>query len=147
MKVKFKKVREVKTPTRANPTDAGIDFFIPDDYPSFTLLPGESVNIPSGVKLEIPPCFAGIFMNKSGVAKKGLVVGACVVDCGYQGEVHLNIHNVSLNNFVLNPGQKITQLLIMPVSNAGLEQVSEDYEFDDFGSDRGIGGFGSSGVY
>ena len=78
--MKFTKTRDVKSPTRANSTDAGIDFFIPNDYEGTDLVPGESAFIPSGVKVNVPEGFALIAFNKSGVAvKKNLHVGACVV--------------------------------------------------------------------
>ena len=87
------KIRNVKTPTRGTNGSAGIDFYVPDDYPDSlcTIPPGDRFFIPSGIKANVPEGYALIAMNKSGVAlKKGLMVGACVVDSDYQGEIHLH---------------------------------------------------------
>ena len=100
--MKLSKIRNVKTPTRGTTGSAGIDFYVPDDYPSSlcTIEPGDRFFIPSGIKANVPDGFALIAMNKSGVAmKKGLMVGACVVDSDYQGEIHL--HPVSYTNLTL----------------------------------------------
>ena len=63
--MKFSKVREVKTPQRANLTDAGIDFFVPEDQSTISLTPGESCLIPSGIKVNVPEGYALIAFNKS----------------------------------------------------------------------------------
>ena len=64
--MKISKIRDVKTPTRANSTDAGIDFFIPNDYEGETeIFPGRSCLIPSGVKVNVPEGFALVAFNKS----------------------------------------------------------------------------------
>jgi len=144
--MKISKVREVKTPTRANSTDAGIDFFVPEDTKKFTLSPGDSCLIPSGVKVNVPEGFALVAFNKSGVAvKKSLHVGACVVDCGYQGEVHINLTNVGDCETDINPGDKIVQFVLLPLGNPKVELVEESnlYESE---SSRGEGGFGSTGT-
>tara|TARA_R100001015_G_C4633938_1_gene199579 strand:- start:647 stop:1084 length:438 start_codon:yes stop_codon:yes gene_type:complete len=144
--MKISKVREVKTPIRANSTDAGIDFFVPEDTKRFTLSPGDSCLIPSGVKVNVPEGFALVAFNKSGVAvKKSLHVGACVVDCGYQGEVHINLTNVGDCETDINPGDKIVQFVLLPLGNPKVELVEESnlYESE---SSRGEGGFGSTGT-
>lgn len=143
----FTKTRNVKSPTRGTSESAGIDFFIPNDFPETIIYPGGSVNIPSGIKVILEHGTAGIFFNKSGVAVKGLMVGACVVDSDYRGEVHLNIHNVSKDPQTIKPGQKITQMLIM---NVGLDETTEIHpdDYNDFGTtERGTGGFGSTGSF
>ena len=92
------KIRNVITPTRGTTGSAGIDFYVPDDYPSALakIDPGDRFFIPSGIKANVPEGYALIAMNKSGVAlKKGLMVGACVVDSDYQGEIHLHLVNTS----------------------------------------------------
>ena len=144
--MKISKVREVKTPTRANSTDAGIDFFVPEDTKEFTLSPGDSCLIPSGIKVNVPEGFALVAFNKSGVAvKKSLHVGACVVDCGYQGEVHINLTNVGDCETDIHPGDKIVQFVLLPLGDPKVELVEENnlYESE---SSRGEGGFGSSGT-
>jgi dUTP pyrophosphatase len=145
--VKISKIRDVKTPTRANSTDAGIDFFIPNDYEGKTeLFPGESCFIPSGIKVNVPKGYALIAFNKSGVAtKKGLHVGACVVDCGYQGELHINLTNVSAEDQKIDAGDKIVQFVLLPLGDPVVELVEENNLYESKSS-RGEGGFGSSGI-
>ena len=145
--MKITKIKDVKTPTRANPTDAGVDFFIPNDYNGKTeLFPGESCFIPSGIKVNVPEGYALIAFNKSGVAtKKGLHVGACVVDCGYQGELHINLTNVSAEDQTIAAGDKIVQFVLLPLGDPSIELVEENNLYESV-SDRGEGGFGSSGT-
>lgn len=141
------KVREVKTPSRGTTDSAGLDFYIPFDQPSFTLKPGESINVPSGIKMVIPKGYAGVFFNKSGVAVKSLFVGACVVDADYRGEVHLNIHNIGLEDRHFLPGQKVTQMLVLPVAMVSLREVTNEYYDSQDITERGNGGFGSTGKF
>lgn len=171
--LKFTKVRNVKSPCRAHPTDAGIDFFVPEDLTketidekteltrssvilsidngfvkSMILEPKQSVLIPSGIKVKVPDGYMLQFNNKSGVAsKKGLIVGASVVDVGYEGECHIDVHNVSSRSQVINAGDKIVQAILIPVSFAMPEEVSSTEElYAGSTSARGEGGFGSSGT-
>ena len=145
--MKISKIRDVKTPTRANSTDAGIDFFIPNDYEGETeIFPGRSCLIPSGIKVNVPAGHALVAFNKSGVAvKKNFHVGACVVDCGYQGEVHINLTNVGESPQYIKPGDKIVQFVLLPLGEPLVELVDSNnlYESE---SSRGEGGFGSSGT-
>lgn len=144
--MKISKVRKVKTPIRANNTDAGIDFFVPEDNKPIFIEPGESCLIPSGIKVEVPEGYALIAFNKSGVAvKKELHVGACVVDCGYQGEVHINLTNVGKTQQYLNPGDKVVQFVLLKLGNPVIELVKENNLYESKSS-RGDGGFGSSGT-
>lgn len=146
--MKFCKVRDVKTPVRGTPLSAGIDFFIPNDFPGDVyLIPGSAVNIPSGIKVKVPHGYALVFKNKSGVAvKKELQVGACVVDEDYQGEIHLHVRNIGLNLQTLKPGEKIVQAILVPVSYEDLEEVVDATELYDKVTERGEGGFGSTGT-
>ena len=145
--MKISKVRDVKTPVRGTPLSAGLDFFVPDDFPGeYFLVPGEAVNIPSGIKVAVPHGYALVFMNKSGVAvKKGLQVGACVVDEDYQGEVHLHVRNTSGYVQSIKPGEKLVQALLLPVMYDSVEvvEVNDLYEEQ---TERGEGGFGSTGI-
>ena len=171
--LKYTKVRKVKSLNRAHANDAGIDFYLPEDlteevfhskcdvtknYPrttfqdgfikDITLSPGQSVLIPSGMHLKIPEGYALIYFNKSGVAsKKHLHVGASVVDENYQGECHLNVTNVGDCNITISAGEKLVQGILIPVSYAQAEEVSSLEElYADGASDRGAGGFGSTGT-
>ena len=174
--LKFLKIRNVKSPTRAHAQDAGIDFYVPEDLtiqnmldanaktahagtfvqdPQFysmlgkiVLNPGESVLIPSGIKVDVPDGYMMMYDNKSGVStKKGLLIGAKIVDIGYQGECHLNLHNVSDKVQEIFPGDKICQAIMVKIGFHVPEEVKSESEL--YGgqiSERGEGGFGSSGT-
>jgi dUTP pyrophosphatase len=147
-KLSLSKIRDVKTPTRGTPGSAGIDFYVPDDYPNSLrrIAPGERFFIPSGIKANVPEDHALIAFNKSGVAlKKGLMVGACVVDSDYQGEIHLHLINTSNSDVTIEAGEKLTQFLLIPVSHIPVEVVPENELFTTE-TDRGAGGFGSTGT-
>lgn len=144
--MKFCKIRDVKSPCRGHNTNAGIDFFVPNDFKTTLLAPQQSINIPSGIKANIPSGYALIAFNKSGIAlKKGLDVGASVIDESYQGEVHLHMVNVSNQVVQINPGEKIVQFILLPVNYAMPIEVTDEELFDEE-SERGEGGFGSTGV-
>lgn len=176
--LRYKKIRNVKTPKRAHSTDGGFDLYVPEDLTldtmskmfdmtnhtlsveffnqdeelktikSFFLKPGDSILIPIGLKFNIPHGYALIAMNKSGIAtKRGLLVGACVIDESYTGEVFINLHNVSDRIQKISAGEKIIQLLMLPVNYCVLEEFEGDNE-EDFlkKTTRGDGGFGSSGL-
>lgn len=145
--MKFCKCRDVKAPARANKWDAGIDFFVPNDFPETTLEHGESVLIPAGIKVDVPQGWALVFHNKSGVAsKRKLDVGACVVDHGYKGEVHINLHNVGKDTQVIKPGEKIVQGVMLEVGNHSLVETPETEMWLEADDARGAGGFGSTGT-
>lgn len=145
--MKISKIRDVKTPVRGTPFSAGLDFFVPNDFPGeHFLIPGDAVNIPSGIKVKVPHGFALVFMNKSGVAvKKGLQVGACVVDEDYQGEVHLHVRNNSTEVQSIKPNEKLVQALLIPVDYCDVEVVDIDDLYEEE-TERGEGGFGSTGT-
>lgn len=142
--MKIQKVRPVKTPNRGTEQSAGIDFFVPEDYPTTSLQPGESVLIPSGIKAQVPAGYALIAFNKSGVAtKQGLSVGACCVDEDYEGEIHLHMINTSNVIQTISTGQKLVQFILLPVSYSEVQEVSE---LKPRNTQRGAGGFGSTGL-
>jgi dUTP pyrophosphatase len=142
--MKIKLIRDVKPPSRGTSKSAGLDFFVPNDFQSYPLHPGESILIPSGVKTQVPEGYALIAFNKSGVATKlRLSVGACVVDEDYEGEIHLHLYNTSPHTVVtIEPGMKLTQFILIPVNYQNVEIVNE---FESRQSERGSGGFGSTG--
>ena len=146
--MKIAKIRDVKTPTRGTQGSAGIDFYVPNDYPNSLrrVAPGERFFIPSGIKANVPEGFALIAMNKSGVAlKKSLMVGACVVDSDYQGEIHLHLVNTGTADVTIEAGEKLTQFLLIPVDHCPVDVVDENALFETE-TDRGAGGFGSTGI-
>jgi len=146
--LKLAKIRSVKTPTRGTPGSAGIDFYVPNDYPNnlCTVEPGDRYFIPSGIKANVPDGYALIAMNKSGVSlKKSLMVGACVVDSDYQGEIHLHLINNGRESVTISPGDKLVQFLLVPIDHGDIELVSEKELYETV-SGRGAGGFGSTGT-
>ena len=151
MKVRVQRLHEnAKLPVRAHPTDAGMDlFFCPaprDDIPKQieSVLPHGSSLFPTGLKIEVPEGYMLEIKNKSGIAsKRQLVVGACVVDPGYDGEIYVNLHNIGVETQKIKPGDKIAQAVLVPVVHCGIEETSEDNLNN--GSTRGEGGFGSTG--
>ena len=151
-KLKVFKIRETaQLPRRAHPTDAGADIFYCPAEKSIdqwrVLKPGQTDLFETGLKNEVPPGHMLQVMNKSGIAfKKQLVTGACVVDCGYDGEVFVNLHNIGLKNAIIEPGQKIAQIVLMPIDTPEFVEVLEDKIYDS-DTDRGTGGFGSTGDF
>lgn len=157
--MKYSKTRKVKDPVRGTAKSAGIDIFVPEvisllqpdgtyhDYnESIALKPNESVTIASGLKFNIPENRALLVKNKSGVAmKKSLIKGAELIDEDYQGEVHINLHNVGTDTEVINPGDKITQLICIYIDYVTLEDTPEDELYSEV-TERGEGGFGSTGT-
>ena len=139
-------------PTRANPSDAGLDLrWVPATSKEtvHTVLPGESVLMPTGCKFAIPHGYMMEIKNKSGIAyKRQLLVGACVVDSGYEGEVFVNLHNIGTEPQHLEPGDKIAQAVVVPVVHARF-MASESPDIYDWYpitiSDRGDGALGSTG--
>lgn len=145
--MKIVKVREVKTPTRGTGKSAGLDFYIPDDFPgSHFLAPGQDVNIPSGIHVQVPTGMALVAMNRTSVAlNKRLQVGACVVDEDYQGEIHLHVTNIGMDIQELVPGEKLVQMILIPVQYCEVEVVGALGELYPEASERGNGAFGSTG--
>lgn len=144
--MKITKVREVRTPERGTSRSAGIDFFIPEGFTDYTLFPGQTAKIPSGVHAKVPEGYALIAFNKSGIAtKKVLQVGACVVDEDYQGEIHLNVTNIGEQPQVLKSGDKLVQMILIEVLYADISVVeSLDDLYSGETTERGDGGFGST---
>ncbi len=155
MKIAFTKVRDVKSPCKGHENDAGIDFFIPNDYlqgvgGSYSLINGEDVCIPSGIKVDLPMGYALVAFNKSGVATKmNLQIGACVIDEGYQGEIHLHLRNIGCEGVPIQAGQKIAQFMLLPVPKVDLLEVNnKDMQFihESRNSSRKDGAMGSTGT-
>ncbi|MFW6002110.1 MAG: dUTP diphosphatase [archaeon] len=169
MYLKYAKTRDVEIPSRGHATDAGIDFRCPvitEEFKEAVLAhkankdgvtivdgkirinSGHNVTIPSGIKVEIPYGYMGLFMNKSGVASKNdVLIGAQTIDTFYSGEVHIDLHNVGEKVFEIESGMKLAQMALVPVLNCDLINVEEDelYEWMKSNDHRGEGGFGSTG--
>lgn len=158
--MKISKIRGVKTPTRGTEYSAGLDFYVPNGFTA-RLTPGTDILVPSGIRAEVPHGYALIAMNRSSVAtstdamrragltlkanipKGTLVVGACVVDEDYQGEIYIHLINVGRCAETILSGMKVVQLVLTPVSYEGVEVVDEEELFNQ-ATERGKGGFGST---
>ena len=151
MIVEYAKVRETAfTPSRANPSDAGLDVHYSPERPhsKIHMAPNTSRIIPTGLKFAIPHGYMLEVKNRSSVAsKRQLLVGACVVDSGYEGEVFVNLHNVGVESQVIVPGDKIAQLVMIPVCSFRAIEISESTLYSEpiTISDRGEGALGSTG--
>src|SRR5215468_6125372 len=132
-------------PSYATGGSAGLDIraCIPDPI---TLRPGDSALVPSGIAIHIgDPGFAAVLIPRSGLGHKhGIVLGNLVglIDSDYQGQVFVSCWNRGKEPFVLNPLERLAQLVVVPVVQVELNVV------DDFAeSERGAGGFGSTGKH
>jgi dUTP pyrophosphatase len=130
-------------PGHATAGSAGLDLRAMVREP-LELAPGESVLVPSGIAIYLAdPGYAGMILPRSGLGHKhGIVLGNLVglIDSDYQGEVMISCWNRGQAAFTVEPGERIAQLVIVPVMQVELEAVDE---FSD--SERGAGGFGHSG--
>lgn len=116
-----------------------------DDYfkSKIVIMPHETKMIPTGIAIAVPTGYMGCIYARSGLAsKKSLAPANCVgiVDSDYRGEVKVALHNYSDKNQIIDVGERIAQLVIQPVSLCTPVEVDELDE-----TDRGVGGFGSSG--
>jgi dUTP pyrophosphatase len=142
MKLRIELINEhAKLPDYAHEGDAGMDLYAVE---SVTLNPGERKLVGTGLKIQLPPNTEAQIRPKSGLAlKKGITLlnTPGTVDEGYRGEVGVILINHSNEVYPVEIGQKIAQMVIMPVTRVTVEKV------DRLGaSDRGEGGFGSTGV-
>jgi dUTP pyrophosphatase len=173
MILNYKKLRKnAITPTRANPSDAGMDLYYcpndpkwkPNEHPDSKLtikIPnGQSALIPTGIAIEVPHGYMLLGLDKSGMAsKKHLLLGGGVDDAGYAGELMVNLNNVAGNYFVgdthdvipkgeihIAPGDKIAQVVLIPIVHFRLQETKGELYTDPLViSSRGTGGFGSTG--
>jgi dUTP pyrophosphatase len=130
-------------PHYATPGSAGLDLRACIDAP-ITLEPGQTELIPTGMAIHLAdPGLAAVVLPRSGLGHKhGIVLGNLVglIDSDYQGQIFVSTWNRGNAPFVLNPMERLAQLVIVPVMQVGFNLV------DDFdASDRGAGGFGSTG--
>ena len=143
---------DVLPPTRGHPSDAGLDVYYCPQAPQEVgrnLKPGDSVILPTGLRFGVPHGYMLEVKNRSSLAsKRSLIVGACVIDSGYDGEVFVNIHNIGNEDQFVAKGTKIAQLVMIPVvSFRAIETASGDlYDWYPITiSDRGDGALGSTG--
>ena len=135
--------REFPLPAYATDGSAGLDLRACLEAP-LTLAPGDTELIPSGMALHIAdPGLAAVVLPRSGLGHKhGIVLGNLVglIDSDYQGQIYVSCWNRGADRFVINPGERIAQLVLVPVVQARFELVQEFAP-----SARGAGGFGHSG--
>jgi dUTP pyrophosphatase len=131
-------------PEYATPGSAGMDISACLDE-SVEIKPGETTLIPTGFAIHVEDTgLAAVLLPRSGLGhKKGIVLGNLVglIDSDYQGQVYVSCWNRGHESFTMNPGDRIAQMVFMPVVQAAFEIVDE---FDE--SHRGEGGFGHTGV-
>tara|TARA_B100001939_G_scaffold341126_1_gene350300 strand:+ start:430 stop:852 length:423 start_codon:yes stop_codon:yes gene_type:complete len=138
--LEFKKLHpDAIVPQRAHDSDAGMDVYTIEDI----RIPARSdVLTGLGLACKFPKGHALLVYNKSGRATKlKLDKGAEVIDAGYRGEIHVHLFNHSDNNVVIRKGEKLAQMILVPIWSGQPVEVDELDE-----TERGDGGFGSSGV-
>ena len=144
MKLKIKKTDpRAELPVRGSPGSAGLDLRAVLDEP-MTLPPGALVSVPTGIAIGLPsPDTVGLVFARSGLAVKhgiGLSNGVGVIDSDYTGEIRVGLINQSAVPYDLHPGERIAQLVVMPICRPELVEADTLEE-----TERGAGGFGSTG--
>lgn len=145
MNLKFKVLNGGKLPTRAHREDAGFDLYSPVDI---TLRENEYRTIALKVCVEIPKGYVGFIMGRSSLNIAGVLCFNGVIDSGYTGEIAVTLMNFSARNcagynkFYMNKGDRIAQLVIAKLADID-DAVAVDSLED---SERGAGGFGSTGA-
>lgn len=124
-------------PTRANSTDAGLDLYAKDGQ----IVPAkESAIFDTGVHVQLPSGTAGLLVSKSGLNVKHGITSTGLIDEGYTGSIRVKLYNHGGVDYRVEAGDKISQLVIMPVVKPEMELVESLEE-----TARGSGGFGSTG--
>ena len=141
--IKTKLSRGARLPRKAHPDDAGADIYSLD---TVTLYRGDTYTFVSGVRIRLPDDCYALIVGRSSKAQHGLLTHVGVIDTGYTGEIGVTITNVGTKPRLVEEGDKIAQLLILPRLDCKHELVSDD-EWDEIrqGATRGDNGFGSTG--
>lgn len=136
--LEVKKLRSDATPPgRAHAGDAGLDLFSVADC---SLLSREPVRVSTGIAMAVPQGFVGLICDRSSMGAKGIRTLGGVVDAGYRGEVQVILVNLRDEPFEIRKGDKIAQMLVLPVNLCAPEEVPElDV------TSRAASGFGSTG--
>lgn len=143
IQVRLARSAQVPLPAYQTPASAGMDLRAAIDAP-LMLEPGGRSLIPTGLRLEIPPGYEGQVRPRSGLAlKRGLTVlnSPGTIDADYRGEVGVILINLSREAQRIEPGERIAQLVFAPVARAVLVEAESLAD-----SERGAGGFGSTGL-
>jgi dUTP pyrophosphatase len=132
---------EGRAPSRAHDHDAGYDLFAAEHA---TLEPGERTSVGTAIAIAIPEGYAGVVLPRSGLAARhgiALVNAPGLIDAGYRGELRILLLNTDLRErFVIEPGDRIAQLVVISAESLELAEVPELSE-----TTRAVGGFGSTG--
>ncbi len=124
-------------PTRAHPHDAGLDLYALEDI---LLEGGQGKAARTGVAMAIPQGYVGLVADRSSLGKKGLKTAGGVIDAGYRGEIQILLWNLTRDAIQLKRGERIAQLLILPIATPAVTEVATLDE-----TSRGTNGFGSTG--
>lgn len=138
MKMKIALDRDAVMPSRAHEHDAGLDLYANE---TAYIAPNTWVSVSTGVHAEIPNGFVGLLTSKSGLMDKHGLTCRGTIDAGYTGTVKAIIFNHSDRVYKVEKGQKVTQMVVLPIITPELELVDELEE-----TERGAGGFGSTGI-
>lgn len=126
-------------PERAHKEDAGWDIRTPKPV---HILPGDNITVDTGVHIAIPYGYVGMLKSKSGLNVKNDLTGEGVIDCGYTGSIVVKLYNHGKEPHMFYEGDKLIQLVIIPICMDELVQVEELSTVD---TERGDNGFGSTG--
>lgn len=142
--IRVKKVQEnAAIPVYATNGSAGLDLQANLTEP-LTIDPGKRIQVGTGLAIEIPPAYVGLIFARSGLASRhgiSLANGVGVIDSDYRGELRCALQNTSGEAYTVHPGDRIAQLVFVPVVQANLQLVAELTD-----TTRGSGGFGSTGA-
>ena len=128
------------TPLHGHKADAGFDLRLPDRYDEVTIYPRKDYTIDTKVHFEIPEGYVGFIKSKSGLNVKSGIQAEGVIDSGYTGSVVVKLYNHGDAPVTFVPGDKITQIVFLPIPEVELNEVDS---FDE--TERGDNGFGSTG--
>lgn len=136
--MKIKLDSGAKIPTKAHDTDAGFDLYARETM----IVPAkESATFDTGVHIALPIGTVGMLKSKSGLNVKHGIVSEGVIDVGYTGSIKVKLYNHSGYDYTVEAGDKISQLVILPIADVGALEIVDELEE----TDRGNNGFGSSG--
>ena len=146
MELKIKRVRPgARIPAYATPGAAAMDLQAACEE-SVTIAPGARAVVPTGIAIELPgPEYVALVFARSSLGvRHGLTLsnGVGVIDSDYRGEIGVGLVNLSDTAYTVAPGERVAQLAVMPVARAGIAVVDELS-----GTERGEGGFGSTGKF
>ena len=106
----------------------------------FSLKPGEGHTTKTGIAVALPLGYVGMVADRSSMAKRGIKIAGGIIDSGYRGEIHIVLWNISGDVIHVKKGERIAQMLIIPISTPSVNEVQSLDE-----TARGAKGFGSSG--